>query len=310
MTAKKRDKEVTPDQMREKYKNELAGFWLNSEVLFGPNFFPIAPTFTESVTILFLLDAGDFTTERMIEALHTWTTKYTKLPWIPVLVFQQKYAFMKNQKFLDRYKNQKIFIDVFGELFDRYGSSQEPVAVLLKNGQLTTSTPLLPDLSGNLFQIENELQKLLRVDDPGLPLPVAEKWSKKGAPMEQKFIKPTEVTTSGEWNGSDAMLFTESNNATISIPFKGKHLRMVAMAHPNSLESVKASVTFNDKSLYNGIQGPMIHDDNSGNSMIDINKAIGNYDLIQSDHEITGIIKITFLNVYDIGVIFYGFKTS
>jgi hypothetical protein len=85
---------------------------------------------------------------------------------------------------------------------------------------------------------------------------------------------------------------------------------MVAMAHPNALESVKASITFNEKSLYNGIQGPLVHDDNVGASIFEINKVIGTYDLIQSEHELTGIVKITFTNVFDVGVIFYGFRIA
>lgn len=310
MAIKKREKELTADQIKEKFQKDYRPFWLNSEVLFGANLYPVAESFAKEITIIFLLDAGDFTTERICEAMQLWSSKYAKLPWSPVIAFQQKYAFLKNTKFLDRYRNHKIFIDVFGDLFDRFGSGKEPVAVLLKNGQMVSSMPLLPDLSGSLLKLEGELQKALRFDDAGLPLQIAEKWSKKGAPMQQTMVLPSSVTTVGEWTGNDAMLFTENNNSVISVPFKGKHLRMVAMAHPNSLEPIKASITFNDKSLYNGIQGSLIHDDNSGNSIFEINKIIGNYDLIHSDHELTGIVKITFLNVYDIGVIFYGFKVA
>jgi hypothetical protein len=310
MINKKREKEVTPEQMKEKFRKEYSPFWINSEVLFGANLFPVATSFSQEVTIIFLLDAGDFTTERVFEIVHSWSVKYSKLPWTPVIAFQQKYAFMKNAKFLERYRNQRVFLDVFGDLFERFGSGSEPVAVLLKNGELISSMPLLPNISESMHKLESELQKCLRLDDPGLPLPVPEAWAKKGLPLTQTVIPPSGVTTTGEWNATDTMLFAENNNTSISIPFKGKHLRMIAMAHPNALEPVKASITFNEKSLYNGIQGPIVHDDNTGASIIEINKIIGNYDLIQSDHEITGIVKITFTNVYDVGVIFYGFRTS
>jgi hypothetical protein len=310
MVNKKREKEITPEQMKEKFRKEFSSFWLNSEVLFGANLFPVANSFSQEVTIIFLLDASDFTTERVCEIMQSWSVKYSKLPWTPVIAFQQKYAFMKNSKFLERYRNQKIYLDVFGDLFERFGSGSEPVAVLLKNGELISSMPLLPNISESLYALESELQKCLRLDDPGLPLPVPEKWAKKGLPMSQNVISAGNVTTSGEWNSTETMLFTENNNTTISVPFKGKHLRMIAMAHPNALEPVKASITFNEKSLYNGIQGPIVHDDNTGASIIEINKTIGNYDMIQSDHEISGIVKITFTNVYDVGVIFYGFRIA
>ena len=310
MVNKKREKEVTPEQMREKYRKEYSQFWMNSEVMFGANLFPVSPGFANEITVVFLLDAGDFTTERVCETMQAWNIKYAKLPWTPVIAFQQKYAFMKNAKFTDRYRNHRVFLDVFGDLFERFGSGSEPVAVLLRKGELIGSYPLLPEIGSTLSQLEGELQKCLRIDDPGLPLPVPEKWVKKGGPVNQNTIPAGSVTTFGEWTASETMLFTENNNTSISIPFKGKHLRMVAMAHPNALESVKASITYNEKSLYNGIQGPLVHDDNVGASIFEINKVIGTYDLIQSEHELTGIVKITFTNVFDVGVIFYGFRIA
>ncbi len=310
MALKKREKTLTIEEQREKMRKDYGPFWFNSEVLFGANLFPVSETFSKEITVLFLLDIADYTTERIVEFLHEWNTRYAKLPWTAVIAFQQKYAFLKTNKFMDRLRNQKIFLDTFGDLFERFGSGKEPVAVILKAGQLVTSMPLLPDLSKSLYQLEVELQKALRSEDAGLPLPVIEKWSKKNVPMSQTTHSANQVTSSGAWTGSDSMIYSEDNNTSISIPFKGKSLRMIAMAHPNALEAVKARITFNDKPVYKDVQGPLIHEDNTGSTTLDINKTTGIYDLILSEQELTGIIKLTFLNVYDVGVIFYEFKSS
>ncbi len=310
MTIKKREKTLTPEEQKIKMKNTYAPFWFNSEVLFGADLYPVSESFSQGVTVLFLMDVADFTSERISEFLLSWNIRYSKLPWSAVIVFQQKYAFMKNNSFIEKYRNHKVFLDPFGELFERFGSGKEPVAVILKAGQLATSMPLLPDLSKSLYQLESEFQRILRSDDTGLPLPSIEKWNKTNAPMQQSTFVAKQVTTSGKWSGNEDMIFSEDNNSSISISFKGKVLRMVAMAHPNALEPVRTKIMFNDKPIYKDLQGPLIHEDNTGSTTLEINKTTGIYDLILSDHEISGIFKITFPNLYDVGVVFYEFKTS
>ena len=310
MAIKKKERMLTPEEFKAKQKRDYESFWINSHVLFGANLYPVDDAFTKQVTILFLLDPADFTTERVIEIIQTWKTKYDKLQWDCVLTFQQKYAFMKNPKFYERFKNQKIFIDTFGELFERFGSKSEPVAVVLKNGEFISSMPLLPNFLEMSYQLEQQLQSTLRMDDIGLPLAKVEKWSKKNAPLEQQNITPDQVTTFGEWNGTTSLLMTEKNNSILSIPFKGRFLRLVAMAHPNSRDPIKVSITLNEKSLATSIQSSAVHEDNSGITTIELTKNNGIYDLIQSETPLTGVVKLTFVNTYDNGAVFYEFKIA
>jgi hypothetical protein len=310
MVIKKKERILTPLEFKAKQKRDCAPFWINSEVLFGANLYPVDDSFSKQITIIFLLDAADFTTERVVDLMQLWNLKYGKLQWSGVLAFEQKYAFLKNVKFFERFKNQKIFLDTFGELFERFGSGKEPVAVILKNGELVSSMPLLPDFAEMVFQLEQQLQKTLRIEDAGLPLPKVEKLIKKTVPLEQKTITPEGVSTFGEWNGSKDLLVTEKNGAIISVPFRGRFLRLVGMAHPQARDAIKVSITFNEKMLMKAVQTPIIHDDNTGNAMIELNKSSGVYDLIQSETEIIGVVKLTFLNAYDNGAVFYEFKIA
>ena len=310
MAIKKKVRTLSPAEYRENQKKEYASCWINSEVIFGANLFPVQESFTQKITILFLVDAADYTAERIMEVMQLWNQKYLNLKWDDVLVFQQKYAFIKNQKFIDRYKHQKIFLDTFGELFERFGSKTEPVAVLLKNGEFVSSMPLLPKFTDQIFQLELELQKSLRNDDIGLPLLAPEKFIKKNVPIEQQSFTPETVTTFGEWSGTNDLLITQKNGSILSIPFRGKHLRFVGMAHPDSREPIKALITFNEKPLNSSVQTGIIHEDSTGATTIEINKITGVYDLIQSENEIAGVLKISFINAYDNGLIFYGFKVA
>jgi len=308
MALRKKERVLTPEEFKAKQKRDYAPFWFNSEVIFGANLYPVSESFTKQVTVLFLLDVADYTTERVIELLHYWEEKYTKLHWQGIIVFEQKYAFLKNPKFFDRYKGQKIFLDTFGELFQRFGSLKEPVAVILKNGELVSSLPLLPNFSDTALDVENLLQSTLRIQDPGLPLPSAEKLTPNSATTQQT-VTPEGVSTFGEWNGSKNLLITEKNGSIIAVPFKGKRLRLIAMAHPNARDSIKVSIMFNEKPLSNALQNSLIHDF-SGMTTFDINKVTGIYDLIESENEITGIIKLTFLNAFESGAVFYEFKIA
>ena len=310
MAIKKRERTLTPEEFKEKQKRDYAPFWLHSEVLFGAKLYPVSETFKKNVTIIFLLDVADYTTERIAEQLLAWNQKYSKLPWQGVLAFQQKYAFLKNQKFFERFKNQIVFLDPFGELFERFGSKKEPVALILKNGEFISSMPLLPNFPEMVFKLEMEFQKTLRLDDDGLPLANIEKWNKKNAPTEQNTVTPEQVSTFGEWNGSNTLLITEKNGSILSAPFRGRLLRLIAMAHPNARDPIKVSIMFNEKPLSNSIQNNIIHEESNGTTVFELNKTNGIYDLIQADHELTGVVKLTFLNAYDNGAVFYEFKIA
>lgn len=310
MALKKKERALTPEEFKAKQKRDYDPFWINTEAIFGANLYPIAEVFSKQVTVLLLLDVADFTSERIAELLIQWNHKYSNLKWDGILVFQQKYAFLKNHKFFEKFKNQKILLDPFGELFERFGSDKEPVAVILKDGELVSSIPILPNFTEMVVQLELQLQKALRIGDQGLPLPMVEKPVKKNLPMEQKIISPEGVSTFGEWNGNKNLLTTEKNGSIIAFPFRGKFLRLIAMAHPNSRDAIKVSIAFNEKSLPIALQNSLIHQEELGVTTFEINKSSGIYDLIQSETELAGVVKLTFLNAFDNGAVFYGFRTA
>lgn len=309
MVLRKKERVLTPAEFKAKQKRDYAPFWFNTEVLFGANLYPVAESFENNVNVLFLLDVADYTTERVLTLLDYWDDKYGKLNWNGILVFQQRYAFLNQAKFFERYKQQKVFLDTFGELFQRFGSENEPVAVILKNNELITSMPLSKNFSQTAMQLELELQKSLRMGDPGLPLAAPGLLPEKSSKGQQS-VGPDGVSTFGEWNGTNTLLVTEKNGSIISVPFKGKNLRLIAMAHPNSRDNIKIGITLNEKHISNAAQTSLIHEDNNGDTFFEINKTTGIYDLVQSDTELTGVIKLTFLNAYDNGAVFYAFKIS
>ena len=182
--------------------------------------------------------------------------------------------------------------------------------MIFKNGEFVSSFPLLPDLNEKFFTFEIEFQKILRINDDGLPLPIAEKMGAGTSPVAQEIVTPDLVSTFGKWEGGSTLLLTEQNDSIISIPFRGRFLRLLAMAHPNAHDPIKVAITFNEKALPNNFHTALVRDDKKGNTVFDLNKTIGIYDLIQSDREIVGIIKLNFINAFDNGAVFYGFRIA
>jgi hypothetical protein len=309
MALKKREKILSPEAIKENLKKELAPFWINSDVLFSTQLYPVSDKFTKQICIVFLLDIADYCSTQALDNLLAWQKKYDKLPWFPVIVFQQKYLFFKNRKFFDQFKNSIVFFDAFGELFARFGSNKEPVALILKNGEMVSSLPLLPNFGDQLKKIESELQKLLRLDDPGLPLPqINSQYKKMNESMSTVGID--KVSTLGEWNGSKTMLYAEENNVEVSFGFKGKKLRLVAMTNPDARETVRVSISFNDKPLPFPMRTELIREDSKGLALFEIDKTQGIYDIVFTETTMTGVIKLKFLNVFDNGVVFYEFRIA
>ena len=100
MTFRRRERPLSPEELREKIYKDYADSWLHSEALFGfePNggLFSLSPAFDKDIYVIFLLDAGDYITDRVYEYLLQLRLRYPRLPWMPAIVFGYRYQFLKN----------------------------------------------------------------------------------------------------------------------------------------------------------------------------------------------------------------------
>jgi len=322
MALRKKEKPLSIEEIRQKIKKDSAAHWLHSEPLFGLAAFPEGPkllTLSEAdetpLFVVFLLDAGDYLTDRVIEALNLWKDRYRKLGWKPVVVFQQKYLFLKNAKFYERFKSFPVFptipiyLDPFGDLYEKYGSQSEPVVFFLNQGELTYSAPISNDFGVRLSEIENQLHQNLRQRDPGLPLPLLYEYE-IDAPCDTRTFRINDVTRAGQWIDGQNSLVTDDPHATLTFGFEGKCLRLIATLHPQARENARIHVTFDDQPVHLSIQGAQLHPNDKGQSIVEINRNTGIYEIIQSNEPIRGIVRIHFHLVIETPVIFYELRQA
>jgi hypothetical protein len=322
MPLRKKEKVLSPAEIKEKIKKDSASHWMHSEPLFGIYSFPEGPRLLavsdnaeHEVLLVFLLDAADYVTDRILDALALWKDRYRKLNWKPVLVFQQKYQFLKNAKFYERYKASPVFhtipiyLDPFGELFEKYGSQKEPVALFLNRGEMAYSTPMMIDFPDKLLEIEAQLHRNLRQQDDGLPLPLLYRYDIT-APIDQRQVKASEMTQTGNWIDGRTSLITDDPHAVLSFGFEGKSLRLIATLHPQARENAKIYITLDDQPLNHTLHSPLIHENDKGQSVLEINRNTGIYEILHSNQPIRGIVKFHFHLVIETPVIFYELRQA
>jgi hypothetical protein len=322
MGIRKKEKPLTREERIEKIKKDSGPHWIHSEPLFGltpsatgPQLLATSDVTDEQILVIFLLDAADYLTDRVIEVLEIWKTRYKKLAWKPVVVFQQKYIFLKNPKFFDRFKNHPvyqtlpIYLDPFGEIFEKFGSQTEPVALIMNRGQLVYSAPLSPNFAGQLLELERCLHRTLRQDDVGLPLPLLYSYE-IDAPIDTRLIHAEEVTQNGQWAVTRSSLATDDPHAFLTTGFEGKSLRLVATLHPNARENAKIHITFDGAALPQNLLSPMVHTNDKGQSILEINRNTGVYEILHSKHAIRGVLKLHFHGVMETPIIFYELRQA
>ena len=230
-------------------------------------------------------------------------------------MFQQKYIFLKNPKFFDRYKSRAswlstaIYLDAFGESHEWANSLDHPSLILLTHGKIFLKENLWKNFSEKVLSAEGQLQEALRIDDPGLPLPLLQKSSSRNL-VDSQMIRANEVTLSGNWTEGKGTLMTEDSTSTLTTSFEGNTLRALIDLHPESRDSVKVQVTFNDSPIPENNFGPQLRNDDKGNTILEVGKSLGIYDIFVSPEKVRGVFKFYFLSVARNPILFYELRAG
>ena len=317
MALKKKERPLSPEELKQKLRKETSSRWLHGEPEFaftmtpqGQVMLPLTEGMEKKLTLLFLLDAGDFLTSRVFEAIQIWRDRYKQLPWQTIVAVQQKYLFLKDPKFFDVFKTIKgfstvpIYIDPFGELFEKYGSTKEPVLAMLNKTQLVYSTPLLPNFDQKLLESESTLQTQLRNQDPGLPLPLLYQYQIE-AQVDKKVIKGNDFVLEGNWMDAGGAWMTNDPKAALTILFEGNHLRCISTLHPQARNPCRLPFTLNGAALNQNIAGESVRYDENGHSLIEVSSSQGIFDLIEAKEKQKGLVKIQMTHAEQNPIIFY-----
>jgi len=318
---KRKEKVLTLEEIKARLIQQSAGNWLHSEPHFslistpeGIQVLPLSKTAESQILVVFLIDLTHYSAEGVLSTLDRFTQEYKGLPWSPVLVIEQKYLFLKDHHFFDRFRHHKsfantpVFLDGAGDWFEHFKVEIGSV-IVLNRGREVFKESLAIDFESKISKMEQLLQDGLRVEDPGLPLfEVSEHAFDQGCDL--KITEAGELALTGTWASTPGSVVTEDSNAQLSFHFEGTHLRLVGISHPNSREPTRFVITLNQEPLPSSHYGSATRLGEKGSSVSEVGKSHGVYELISSTNPLRGEIRIKFLNAVENPVILYGFRAA
>jgi hypothetical protein len=179
--------------------------------------------------------------------------------------------------------------------------------VFSKAGETLYKTSFQNNFSEQFYETELKFQEILRANNPGLPL-FAVETKPLTLPTDRESKSYSDFMLEGYWTRAGDAITTEDANAKISFPFQGTYLRLIAITHPKAREGAKAQIFLNDTPLAQKLYGTHVHPGDRGQSILEVNKHTGVYEIIRSDEMIQGTISIKFLNTLENPVVVYGLR--
>lgn len=320
--ARRKEKPLTLEQVKAKLIELTTPQWQNSEPLLGlaPHegqikLIPLTEFAEQNTLAIFFLDVGDYHFEVILDIIAEWREMYKRLPWRPILIMEQKYIFMKQPKFFDRFKisasfhDVPIYYDAQGDWFQHYQMRPFSHLMIVHQGNVVFKERLWPNPFETIRSAEGQLHDALRIEDPGLPLYEIQLMS-SARPVDRKYIKATETIQNGRWGQANDSIASDDSNAYLTIPFEGQRLRMIASSHPQARDITRVSITFNDEPLQQSHFGANVHTGDKGTIVAEVNRTQGIYELINSETVIKGNVKIKLLNALENPILIYEFRTS
>jgi hypothetical protein len=318
--AKRKEKPLTPEEIKARLIQQSQPFWSHSPPLIalGPTPEGLAPIplsieAAEGTLILFFVDFGDYLTDVLLDQISSFLEDYPRLPWRPVILYQPKYLFLRNARFMERYKNLAsfhsipVFEDQAGNWFEALKVGDRPVVALAHQGIVVFKENLQPDPWATLKKTEEQLHKIFRIQNPGLPLFEAELRTSTRT-LGKGTIEAGQLISAGNWIRGTSTLMTEDSNASVSFEFEGEHLRLLATLHPQARDPCRFTLWFNDEPLAGAHYGPHTHQGDRGSAFVEINRHQGIFEIIDAERPLRGKITLKFLNAVENPVILYSLR--
>lgn len=319
---KRKVKILTLEEIKEKMIAQSAENWPHSEPHFGLlptpegiKVLPLSPQAESGLLVLFLVDLVDFSFGLVLDSVEHLRSSLKQLPWDAVMITEEKYAFSRSPQFLDRFRMTRSFstipflYDQKGDYFEHFQANKGSRIVVLHRGNEVLNLPMTPDFAIQLARVEQQLHDALRIDDPGLPLPgIAQIHFPR--PIDRRTIPADELTLQGNWIQAAHAVASEDSQGAVSFPIQGNQVRLIATNQGNSREPTRFSITFNDEPLSSAHFGAATRQAEKGIAVGEITKGSGIFEIIHSNVEMKGTIKIRFLNAVENPVIIYGVRVA
>lgn len=178
MSWKKKERELTPEEAIAMTKRELNPYWYGSEPLLagvkadgGVSALPLNPVMTQSPVLLCFMDPTDFSGEAAFFFVREFHRRFAVNGVKILMLYKPRYAFMAEAKIVEamirKYQIQTpLVVDHEGHLCEAFNAVNTAKAVLLNEGKVVWQHAGLDWFE----RVEPEIQRILRLKDPGLAL--------------------------------------------------------------------------------------------------------------------------------------------
>lgn len=298
MIWKPKERKLTEEEAVELAREQLAPYWFNSKPLIAGvqnegklGAHPLDKKFRDCGWVLLFIDpttiAGELAMVRMVE----WFKRYGDqgIGFTAVLKFPYPELFSRpsiEEACLKYFKvNFPVMVDADGLLSAAFGAKGEPKAVLVyQNAMLFTGGGVEWQMG-----LEEEIQKLLRKKDPGLPMfqPISTPWSGRDVSRIEfgsgkSDLKPVlsipevldndEIIFTGKWERDQNKITTEDKKASIAFKAHSPNVYLIAKAFNKTVEPGIVVVEVNGVVVFEQYVAPDLATDEEGRTVVKLNK--------------------------------------
>jgi hypothetical protein len=284
MAWKPKEKQLTPEEAVEEARRELAPFWLNSEpILAGvrspegkATVHPLDKSLERKAWLVLMADLTTYAGEVLLTYAREWARRFSAHELGFTLVVHPYGRCLENAKSLEPFLkrshlNFPIVLDHDGSLLAAFGAKAGlPRLVLLHQNKVMIEQTGFKGMQST----EVELQKFLRLSDPGLPfsppfeptihLPT----DSSRMELNQATIKTSGVQLKGKWNIEVDRVSTSDAAATLSFLSSGAHVSMIAQRLAKTEDPSRMRVEVGGQPAFDAIMGPDLVSTDDGSTEI------------------------------------------
>ncbi|MCM0604551.1 MAG: hypothetical protein KA715_00505 [Xanthomonadaceae bacterium] len=262
--AKKKQIILTHDELIQLAKKEHAPYWVYTSPTVAPvgvgpagSLFSLDPKFLEKTWLFVRVDLSDPSSRKLFEIALEWHRRYSMFPCSVLLIIHPRFEYYLKAKTIEEildHFSTRIPTVIDHELgFARLTGAKLGAHInIVQKGAIIKTIPIGKVELSEMQAVERELQKSLRLTDPGLSLPFVFE------PEDPAFFKTTVssidisetekvkamgLNLSGKWNIEANRITTQDSTASITfnIPKNSTPLGLMICAEPIDPKSLGAA---------------------------------------------------------------------
>jgi hypothetical protein len=315
--VRKREKPLTLEEAVDAARKELLPRWFGASPLFaafrdekGAVLYALDPEARQQAWVWCVVDLASFESVAAIECFNRWHAMYGDLGLRFLLVVTRYGGSVEGlANAIDRLRKKYRFdypvtFDPQGELAEALGCAQLPKAVFYLGERRAAET------KGTRWglEVEQELQRALRDQDPGLPLyvPQLPEVTTDGGGSRVSFDDKS-VRYNEHWRTEGDARIVNNERGLLTLNLRGKCAGIVAMSDGESRPSRVFVSAVGNSSLPTDQWGKDVIQDDTGRTYFDVT-AYGMYEFFRRDSSTASEIQLRFASATETPLVLKGIR--